>query len=106
MKRTKGLKRTRKPVDQESLNKMRDFLLSIWSKRRHYSEVSGNYLGKEPLSVYFHHILPKSVYPDLAYEESNIILLDLDEHSNVENNKFRYDIINERRNNLIIKFDL
>lgn len=106
MKRSKGLKRTRKPVDQESLNKMRDFLLSIWSTRRHYSEVSGKYLGKEPLSVYFHHILPKSSYPDLAYEESNIILLDLDEHSNVENDKFRYEIVNQRREQLIIKFDL
>lgn len=100
------LKRTRKPIDKESLNKMRDFLLSIWATRLHQSEVSGKYLGKEPLSVYFHHILPKSTYPNLMYEESNIILLTLDEHTNVESDKFRYEVINEKRNNLILKFDL
>jgi len=105
MKRS-SLKRTRKPVDQESLNKMRDFLLSIWAKRVHYSQVSGIYLGREPLSTFFHHILPKHSYPNLMYEESNIILLTLDEHTNVENDKFRYEIINDKRDYLIIKFDL
>ena len=101
MKRGKGLKRTRKPIDVESLNKMRDFFLSIWSKRRHYSEVSGTCLGKECLTIYFHHILPKNSYPDLMYKEENIVLLTGDEHSNVENDKFRYKIINIRRNELL-----
>lgn len=106
MKRGKGLKRTRKPIDQESLNKMRDFFLSIWAKRVHYSDVSGTYLGKEPLTVFFHHVLPKEKYPNLKYEEYNIVLLTLDEHTNVESDKFRYEAINDRRDYLIMKHDL
>ena len=38
---------------------MQNFFLQIWKKRLHYSQVSMDYLGKEPLSVFFHHILPK-----------------------------------------------
>ena len=106
MKRSKGLKRTRKPIDQESLNKMRDFFLSIWAKRAHYSDVSGTYLGKEPLSVFFHHVMPKKTYPNLAYEEYNIVLLTLDEHTNVESDMYRYEVINDRRDYLIMKYDL
>lgn len=106
LKRTKGLKKTRKPVDQEAINKMREFFLSIWKTRTHHSEVSGIYLGSEPLSTYFHHIMPKKSYPNLMYEEANIILLTLDEHTNVENDMYRYEIINDKRDYLIFKFNL
>ena len=106
MIRKKGLKRTRKPIDEESLNKMRDFFLSIWSKRTHHSEVSGTFLGWEPLSVYFHHILPKKNYPELMYDPANIILLTLSEHENVENDMNRYEIINDRREYLKLKYNL
>jgi 5-methylcytosine-specific restriction endonuclease McrA len=68
--------------------------------------VSGIYLGSEPMSTYFHHIMPKEKYPELAYEESNIILLTFPEHSNVENDMYKYDIINEKRKELMKKYDL
>ena len=80
--------------------------LDIWKKRRHYSEVSGDYLGKEPMSTYFHHILAKEKYPEACLDEENIILLTLEEHSNVENDMYRYDEINDRRISLKEKYNI
>lgn len=65
--------------------------MELWLDRqvrgRNYSEISGVYLGKEPLSVYFHHILSKSKYPDLIFLGDNIILVTFDEHQEIENGK-------------------
>jgi hypothetical protein len=91
---------------REDTDEMRKFFLTIWSKRLHYSEVSGEWLGKEPLSIYFHHILPKIKYPDAKFDEDNVILLTFDEHQNIENNKFRYVEINNRRDRLEEKYRL
>jgi hypothetical protein len=85
---------------------MRQFFLSVWNKRPHRSEVSGEHLGQEALSTYFHHILPKSKYPEACLDEENIILLSLLEHSNVENDMYKYEEVNKRRKQLIIKYNL
>lgn len=85
---------------------MRQFFLSIWNKKPHRSEVSGDYLGKEALSIYFHHILPKEKYPKAAIDEENIIMLTLDEHSNVENDIYKYEEVNNRRELLKAKYNL
>jgi hypothetical protein len=85
---------------------MRQFFLSVWNKRPHRSEVSGQYLGQEALSTYFHHILPKEKYPEACLDEENIVLLSLLEHSNVENDMYRYEEINERRNQLKLKYNI
>lgn len=84
----------------------KEFFLSIWKKRPHKSEVSGTYLGKEPMSTYFHHILAKEKYPEACLDEENIILLTLEEHSNVENDMYRYDEVNKRRNSLNEKYNI
>jgi hypothetical protein len=83
-----------------------DMFLSIWKKRPHKSEVSGKYLGQEALSTYFHHILPKEKYPEACLDEENIVLLSLLEHSNVENDMYRYEEVNKRREQLKIKYNL
>ena len=85
---------------------MQLFFQEIWNERPHKSEVSGDYLGKEPLTLFFHPILPKSKYPDLALKKDNIILLTADEHNNVENNITRYEEVNKRRELLIIKYQV
>lgn len=90
----------------EEKSQMREFFVSIWKKRPHRSEVSGDNLGREPLSVFFHHILPKEKYPQAAFDEENIILLTLDEHTNVENDMYRYEKVNNRRNQLKTKYNL
>jgi len=91
--------------NSERVNIQREFFLSIWRKKPHRSEVSGEYLGSEPMSTYFHHILPKEKYPEACLDEKNIILLTLEEHSNVENNMYKYEEINERRNQLKLKYE-
>ena len=86
-------------------NPMHVFFKQIWKERKHYSELSGTYLGDEAMSTFFHHILPKEKYPEMAYEESNIILLTLDEHTNVENDIYRYEEVNKRRESLKLKYE-
>ena len=84
----------------------REMFLNIWKKKAHRSEVSGVYLGSEPMSTYFHHILPKSKYPQAMFDEDNIILLSLWEHENVENDMYKYEEINNKRIILKIKYNL
>lgn len=65
-----------------------------------------DYLGKEPLTVFFHHILPKEKYPEAALDEENIILLTLEEHDNAEKDMYKYEEINLRREKLKTKYKI
>ena len=85
---------------------MQWFFLEIWKKRKHYSELSGDYLGSEALSTYFHHILPKSKYPEACLDEENIILLTWEEHDQVEMDPTRYEEVNKRREQLKQKYEI
>ncbi len=88
----------------EQGNPMWEFFLSIWKKKEHKSEVSGEWLGNEALSIFFHHILEKEKYPDIKYEEDNIILLTWEEHDSVEADMYKYEEINKRRVKLLEKY--
>lgn len=85
---------------------LHEFFLQIWKKRLHYSEVSMDYLGREPLSVFFHHILPKSKYPEAEFDEENIILLTLNEHDQVEMDMYRFEEVNKKREQLKKKYEI
>ena len=88
------------------VDQMRDMFIWIWKKtKKHVSEISGRKLGDEPLSVFFHHILPKEKYPEAVYDEENIILLTLEEHDNVERDMYKYEEINRRRDLLKLKYE-
>jgi hypothetical protein len=106
---TKMLKTINKLVknvdNNRQISDMQEFFLHIWNTRPHKSEVSGESLGKEPLSVFFHHILSKEKYPQARLDEENIILLTLDEHSSVENDMYKYEEINNRRKYLKLKYE-
>lgn len=95
-----------KKKDNDGYIQQREMFLSVWKKRKHHSEVSGAYLGSEPMSTYFHHILAKEKYPEACLDEENIILLTLEEHSNVENDMYRYEEVNKRREQLKLKYKL
>ena len=101
----KSFTRTKKQVNGEKINQMQEFFVSLWKQRRHFSEISGQYLGQEAMSTYFHHILPKEKYPEASLDEENIILLTLDEHTNVEGDMYKYEEVNNRRNQLKIKYE-
>jgi hypothetical protein len=103
----KALQSTPKSFDNSGkVFKMQEFFLGIWKKRPHKSEISNTYLGAEAMSTYFHHILPKEKYPEACFDEENIILLTLDEHTNVESDIYKYPEVNDRRNKLKIKYGI
>lgn len=104
----KRIKSYRKITNEQVDNniKMADLFILIWNKRRHYSEISNVYLGTEPLTIYFHHILAKNKYPEAKFDEENIIILTPDEHTNVESDLYKYPEINKRREYLITKYNL
>ena len=101
-------KKKKKVVDVTSILKMYDFFLSIWKKRKHQSEISGEKLYEiegYPSSAYFHHILLKENHEEAKLDEENIILLTIDEHNNVHIDMYRYEEINKRREKLLEKYD-
>ena len=95
----------KKVVNDGKSIQMKEFFLSIWKTKPHRSEISGVPLGKEPSTAFFHHILPKSKYPEARLDEENIILLTLEEHDNVENDMYRYEEVNRRREYLLQKYE-
>jgi hypothetical protein len=102
----KGFNAVKKEPAVRKISEMRDFFLQIWKKRLHLSEVSGLPLVGEPLHIYFHHILPKEKYPQAALDEENIILLTWEEHDQVEMDMYRYEDINNRREQLKQKYEI
>jgi hypothetical protein len=58
----------------------RDFFMEIWNERPHESEVSGEYLGEEPLAHFFSHVCAKGTHPTIRYEKRNIMLMTIKEH--------------------------
>jgi hypothetical protein len=99
-------KSVKKEETIRKVDEMREFFLLLWKKLPHYSQVSGEYLGSEAMSTFFHHILPKEKYPFAALDEENIILLTLDEHTNVESDMYRYEEVNNRREHLKQKYEI
>lgn len=55
----------------------KEMFLEIWGERPHYctNPKCRKFLGNEPKVHYFSHIKPKSVYPELRLEKTNIRLL-------------------------------
>jgi hypothetical protein len=67
---------------KQDIDKRNAFFLKIWQTRPHYCINCKKWLGNEPFSYMFDHLLEKSKYPDLKYEEINICLLCLECHDN------------------------
>jgi 5-methylcytosine-specific restriction endonuclease McrA len=82
--KTKMSSKVVKKLDNHrNISDMNAFFLQIWNKKnKHECENCGKWLGKEPLSYMFDHLLEKSKYPELKYEEDNIMLVCLECHDN------------------------
>lgn len=65
---------------QEDINKMREFFFHLWNKRPHYCTICGAWLGNEPRSYFFDHLLEKERYQQLKYKEENTAFLCLPCH--------------------------
>jgi 5-methylcytosine-specific restriction endonuclease McrA len=76
------IQKSYKRVTNDTLE-MREFFRTIWNKRKkHDCENCGKWLGSEPLSYMFDHLLEKSKHPELKFEEDNIMLVCLECHDN------------------------
>lgn len=89
------------PLKKEELLKQWEFFREIWAERPHISEVSGTPIYGEPLSTYFHHILPKSKFKEWKFVKKNIIILTFEEHQKVENDPYVFEEINDRRDEIL-----
>lgn len=90
--------------DKENIIKRNTFFSTIWAKRSHFCEVSDNKLHNPINSMYFHHIIPKSILKEAEFDEENIILLHPDIHARVELDIYKYEEINKRRIKLLEKY--
>lgn len=105
--------RVRKAEEQKLTLKDKEFFAEIWGEREHVCFESGKFLGNEPLTVYFHHVLPKKSttggYPQYRYKKWNIVLLSFEHHSKAEVNDdfvpkvkaYKEKIFNHLNSNLI-----
>jgi len=94
-----------KSSDNENATQMRDFFLGIWNKRKkHECENCGEWLGKEPLSYMFDHLLEKKSHPELRLEEENIMLVCLKCHDE-KTRGFASDYVKNRINIVKQKYE-
>lgn len=70
---------------REYTQKQFNLFYDIWTKRRHYCQSCNLWLGDEPLSIFFDHLLEKSKFPEFALLEENIFLCCGDCHSKKTN---------------------
>ena len=107
----RGLSKVKDKVSKSELksaqiNDMRKFFMQYWKENKeHTCEVCRVWLGSDPLSYMFDHVLEKSKYPHLAFEPENIMYLCLTCHDN----KTRWNlspIMLERINYLKTKYNL
>jgi hypothetical protein len=82
----KSAKQKIKDIEKkEYTSKQFSMFYDIWAKRRHYCESCGLWLGNEPLSIFFDHLLEKSKYEQFALMEENIFLCCYNCHSKKTN---------------------
>lgn len=98
--------KTVKNVDNKRIiSDMNAFFLQIWNKKKqHDCENCGKWLGKEPLSYMFDHLLEKSKFPELKYEEENIMLVCLECHDN-KTRGFLTDLVRAKIEEVRKRFD-
>ena len=81
------------------------FFNRIWTEREHFCQHCGQYLGNEPKSYMFDHLLEKQKYKDLEFEEENIWLVCLKCHDEKTRGKIS-EKYREKINFVITKFNV
>lgn len=88
-KLTEKAKRRRAERMEQSA-KDRELWTSIWEERPHIDFETDEPIYGEPLTIYFHHVLPKhdgpGGYPQFRYKKWNIVIVSWQTHTNAENN--------------------
>lgn len=104
--KTKLSSKVVKKLDNErNISDMNEFFLQVWKNRKqHDCENCGKWLGNEPLSYMFDHLLEKSKFPELKYEEDNIMLVCLECHDN-KTRGFLTDLVRGKIDDVRKKFN-
>jgi len=72
-------------LKKELLKEDRIFYLKVWKTKPHVCNFCKRYLGLEPATYHFDHILEKQTHPEYRHIDENIQLLCLPCHSNKTN---------------------
>jgi len=75
----------------------RQFYVEVWEASPHICQNCGCKLPQVPSTFNFHHLLPKSKYPQFRYTPENIMILCADCHSQAETNESRLPKVVTRR---------
>jgi len=107
--KTKMLNTVNKTVknveNKRNISDMNEFFLQVWKNRKqHDCENCGKWLGNEPLSYMFDHLLEKSKFPELKFEEDNIMLVCLECHDN-KTRGFLTDLVRGKIDDVRKKFN-
>lgn len=94
-------KKSKKKIKQEAEAKEtqlldKEFYLEHWRACPHSCEQCSKKLGKEPLTLFFHHAMPKRLYPGLRHVHENIIVLCPDCHQQAETDLDKVPIVKRR----------
>jgi hypothetical protein len=81
------------------------FFYTLLQAKGKFSEISGDPLYGELNSTWFHHIYPKSKYPNLRYCPENIIIVTPDEHNAIELGQ-SFPELEKRKKNIAEKYDI
>lgn len=90
---------------------MKDFFIDLWRERPHYSFVSGVFLGHEPMTYFFSHVLSRGAHPEASLDPENIVFMTLKEHHDWEfsrhkvKDKPQWEKVFNRREYLIDKYN-
>lgn len=82
--------------DKQTFEADKEFYLEHWRTCPHVCEQCGKKLGKEPLTLFFHHALPKRNYPQFRHTHENIIVLCPDDHQQAEADLDKVPIVKRR----------
>lgn len=87
LKRISSKRKSQLEDEKEKTHEMYQFFINLWNntppyKRRCYE--TGVALKNPPLSTYFHHVLPKSKYPQYRLCAWNIVFLQPEVHNQAE----------------------
>ena len=72
------------------------FYKEIWDASPHVCGECGCYLGKEAMTTFFHHLIPKKVYPQFRHTPENIMILCTEHHYQVGMNVDRLPAVLRR----------
>lgn len=89
---------------KENSEKQWIFFYTLLQLRSKESEISGDKLYGDLNSTWFHHILPKSKYPELRFCPENIIIVTFDEHTEIENGK-TFDEVEKRKIQIVENYE-